>query len=176
MSTSSSMQSIILQAFRVFFPQAQSVGSYVDGRLLMGDGETIVLRNAATGEETLRYADMNAQGVEAAVAAAKGAQREWWALTHAQRGRVMNGIGQRVRDHAEALARLEAASSGKPIRDCRGEVLRVAEMFEYYAGWTDKLYGEVIPVPSGHLNYTRREPIGVVLQITPWNAPVFTAG
>lgn len=88
----------------------------------------------------------------------------------------MMAVGQAIRDHAEALARLESLTSGKPIRDCRGEVMRVAEMFEYYAGWTDKLYGDLIPVPSGHLNYTRREPIGVVLQITPWNAPVFTAG
>jgi len=49
-------------------------------------------------------------------------------------------------------------------------------MFRYYAGWTDKLHGEVIPVPTGHLNYTQREALGVVFQITPWNAPVFTAG
>jgi acyl-CoA reductase-like NAD-dependent aldehyde dehydrogenase len=49
-------------------------------------------------------------------------------------------------------------------------------MFEYYGGWTDKLYGNVIPVPSGHLNYTRREPFGVILQITPWNAPLNTCG
>jgi len=62
------------------------------------------------------------------------------------------------------------------IRDCRVEVSKVVEMFRYYAGWTDKLHGEVIPVPSGHLNYTQREPLGVVFQITPWNAPIFTAG
>jgi acyl-CoA reductase-like NAD-dependent aldehyde dehydrogenase len=49
-------------------------------------------------------------------------------------------------------------------------------MFEYYAGWADKLQGDVIPVPSSHLNYVRREPVGVVTQITPWNAPIFTAG
>ncbi len=49
-------------------------------------------------------------------------------------------------------------------------------MFEYYGGWCDKLHGEVIPVPTSHLVYTRREPFGVVLQITPWNAPIFTAG
>ncbi len=49
-------------------------------------------------------------------------------------------------------------------------------MFEYYAGWCDKLHGEVIPVPTSHLNYTRHEPVGTVVQITPWNAPIFTAG
>ena len=88
----------------------------------------------------------------------------------------MQEVGRTIRANIEPLAQLEAISAGKPIRDCRGEALRVAEMFEYYGGWTDKLYGNVIPVPSGHLNYTRREPYGVVLQITPWNAPMFTCG
>lgn len=169
-------QTGILDALRVFFPEAEGVASLVDGKLAYGQGEDITLRNAATAEETLSYPDMDAAVVQAAVAAAKRSQQAWWALSHAQRGRIMNAIGQQVRDHAEALAQLESLTSGKPIRDCRGEVMRVAEMFEYYAGWTDKLHGEVIPVPSGHFNYTRREPIGVVLQITPWNAPIFTAG
>jgi acyl-CoA reductase-like NAD-dependent aldehyde dehydrogenase len=85
-------------------------------------------------------------------------------------------VARLVRQHAAALAELEMLSAGKPIRDTSGEVVKVAEMFEYYAGWADKLHGEVIPVPSGHLNYTRPEPFGTVVQITPWNAPIFTAG
>ena len=88
----------------------------------------------------------------------------------------MQEAGRLLRAKIEALAQLESISAGKPIRDCRGEALRVAEMFEYYGGWTDKLYGNVIPVPSGHVNYTRREPFGVILQITPWNAPLNTCG
>lgn len=170
------MNDRIWQAFRVFFPQAQSIGSYVGGKLIEGQGEPIHLRHAATGTATLSYADAGAPVAQAAVESARIGQRAWSALPHAQRGRVMQAVGQAVRARAEELAQLESLTSGKPLRDCRGEALRVAEMFEYYAGWTDKLYGDVIPVPSGHLNYTRREPIGVVLQITPWNAPVFTAG
>jgi acyl-CoA reductase-like NAD-dependent aldehyde dehydrogenase len=49
-------------------------------------------------------------------------------------------------------------------------------MAEYWAGWCDKIEGRTIPVPSGHLVYVRREPFGVVLAITPWNAPLFTCG
>lgn len=176
MSSMTPLQQRIVQTFGEFFSGAKEPASLVGGALRSGSGEDIVLRDAATGEETLRYADMSPATVEAAVAASREAQQAWAALSHAQRGRVMNAIGQRIRDRAEALAQLEAATSGKPVRDCRAEVQRVAEMFEYYAGWTDKLHGEVIPVPSGHFNYTRREPIGVVLQITPWNAPIFTAG
>lgn len=170
------MKARILQAFQHFFPEAQHVSSYVGGHLLPGQGEDIILRNATTGQESLSYQDGGGQAAQAGVTAARQAQHEWAQLAHAQRGRIMTAVALQIRNQAEALAQLEALTSGKPIRDCRGEVQRVAEMFEYYAGWTDKLYGDVIPVPSGHLNYTRREPIGVVLQITPWNAPIFTAG
>src|SRR5690606_34055301 len=89
---------------------------------------------------------------------------------------IMNAIGQRVRDHAESLARLESLTSGKPIRDWPGEVQRVGEMFEHYVGWADTVLGEVIADPGGHFNSTRREPIGAVVQHTPWHAPIFIAG
>jgi acyl-CoA reductase-like NAD-dependent aldehyde dehydrogenase len=124
----------------------------------------------------LQYQDAGAQVAKQAVAAAMGGQEIWAALSHAERGRLMQEAGRLLRANIEALAQLESISAGKPIRDCRGEALRVAEMFEYYGGWTDKLYGNVIPVPSGHVNYTRREPFGVILQITPWNAPLNTCG
>uniref|UniRef100_UPI0022EB5B53 aldehyde dehydrogenase family protein n=1 Tax=Falsiroseomonas oryzae TaxID=2766473 RepID=UPI0022EB5B53 len=104
------------------------------------------------------------------------AQRAWIGLPAAERGRRLWALGGLVRREAEALARLECANTGKPIRDCRGEVARVAEMAEYWAGWCDKIEGRTIPVPSGHLVYVRREPFGVVLAITPWNAPLFTCG
>ncbi|WP_414440224.1 aldehyde dehydrogenase family protein [Burkholderia sp. 22PA0106] len=166
----------LLAAFAHFFPGATTIGSYIDGELVAGQGETVQLYDAATGEATLAYRDAGADVVAHAAESARRAQREWWALTHAARGRVMNEVARTIRGEAEAIARLESLGSGKPIRDCRGEVAKVAEMFEYYAGWTDKFYGNVIPVPTSHLNYTRREPAGVVLQITPWNAPVFTCG
>jgi aldehyde dehydrogenase (NAD+) len=166
----------ISQLFCEFFPDAPVVGSYVAGHILPGSGEQIQLYDAATGRPSLAYADAGAEVVAAAAEAATQAQKKWWAYTHAARGRTLLAVAQQIREQVERLARLESLSAGKPIRDCRGEVAKVAEMFEYYAGWTDKLYGDVIPVPTTHLNYTRREPLGTVLQITPWNAPIFTAG
>ncbi|KXU86088.1 aldehyde dehydrogenase [Caballeronia megalochromosomata] len=166
----------LLGAFAHFFPNAKTIGSYVGGELIEGAGDTIQLHDAATGKPSLAYKDSGAAVVEQAAAAATRAQKQWWALTHAARGRVMFEIAREIRKEAEPIARLESLGSGKPIRDCRGEVAKVAEMFEYYGGWADKFYGDVIPVPSSHLNYTRREPAGTVLQITPWNAPVFTCG
>lgn len=167
----------LLGAFAKFFPKATTIGSFVNGELLEGSGEaSIEIVNPATGQTVLTYRDAGAAVVAQAADAAQAAQKTWWALTHAARGRVMQAVGGKIRENAEALAQLESLGAGKPIRDCRGEVAKVAEMFEYYAGWTDKFYGDVIPVPSTHLNYTRREAMGVVLQITPWNAPVFTCG
>lgn len=166
----------LLDAFAHFFPGATTIGSYVDGELVTGGGEAVQLYDPATGRASLAYPDADAPVLERAAVAAERAQRQWWALTHAGRGRIMFDIARELRLHVEPLARLEAIGSGKPIRDCRGEVAKVAEMFEYYGGWADKFHGEVIPVPSSHLNYTRREPAGTVLQITPWNAPVFTCG
>ena len=75
----------------------------------------------------------------------------------------------------QVQACLRVARFGQADSRLRGEVAKVAEMFEYYGGWADKFYGDVIPVPTSHLNYTRREPAGTVLQITR-NAPVFTCG
>ncbi len=152
------------------------VGSLVAGAILPGTGAPLDLTNPADGRVILSFADAGAAVVDAAMQAARPAQRAWWAMTAAARGRAMWEVARLVRHHAEALAELETLSAGKPIRDTRGEVAKVAEMFEYYAGWADKLHGEVIPVPTSHLNYTRPEPFGTVVQITPWNAPIFTAG
>ncbi len=153
-----------------------AIGSVVAGELLAGTGIDLELVNPADGQIILRYQDGGNAAVDAAMDAARLAQPKWWAMTAAARGRAMWNVARLVRQHADALAELETLSAGKPIRDTRGEVAKVAEMFEYYAGWADKLHGEVIPVPTSHLNYTRAEPYGTVVQITPWNAPIFTAG
>ncbi len=153
-----------------------AVGSVIAGEVVPGSGSTIPLVDPFTGKPLLAYRDGGADAAEAAVSAAARAFPVWRALAASARGRVVHAIGGQVRAHAAALAEIEALSAGLTIRDARAQVGRVAEMFEYYAGWADKIEGSVIPVPSSHLNYVRREPLGVVTQITPWNAPVFTAG
>lgn len=152
------------------------VGSLVAGEILPGTGAALELVNPADGRVFLTYADAGAAVVDAAMAAAREGQRAWWGMAASARGRAMWEVARLVRAEAALLAELETLSAGKPIRDTTGEVTKVAEMFEYYAGWCDKLHGEVIPVPTSHLNYTRPEPFGTVVQITPWNAPIFTAG
>lgn len=165
----------LLTTYKKFFPTGV-IGSYINGELQPGTGAEVSLVNPTTGDLFLTYKDASPDAAKNACDAALTGQQLWAAFSHAERGRLMQEAGRMLRANVEAIAQLESISAGKPIRDCRGEALRVAEMFEYYGGWTDKLYGNVIPVPSGHLNYTRREPMGVVLQITPWNAPLFTCG
>ena len=163
-------------AFAVFWPGLAFVGSHIGGAMVEGDGDTVAIADPATGRPLYDYADAGALVAARAADAARAGQSEWAKLTAAARGRTMQAIARAILAHAEPLAWLETLGAGKPIRDTRIEVAKVAEMFEYYSGWADKFHGEVIPVPSSHLNYTRREPMGVVLQITPWNAPIFTCG
>ncbi|CCN83504.1 putative betaine aldehyde dehydrogenase [Vibrio nigripulchritudo SFn27] len=155
---------------------SDAFGSWINGELVQGQGDDISLTNPATGGSFLTYKDAGESLVDAAADTAQRAQKAWWSLTAFARAQVMWKCGEAIRQHADDLAWLESISAGKPVRDCRIEVAKVAEMFEYYAGWCDKFTGEVIPVPTSHLNYTRHEPYGVVTQITPWNAPIFTGG
>ena len=151
--------------------------SMVAGALHDGSGADITLIDPYTERPLFTYQDADVVLAQAACDAAHTAQVGWAnGMSGAARGQVMQDISRTVLAHVEPLAQIEAIIAGKPIRDCRIEVIKVAEMFSYYAGWADKLHGEVIPVPSGHLNFTTREPLGVVFQITPWNAPIFTAG
>jgi len=165
----------ILELFNGIFP-GQPIGSLIDGAIAEGTGAQMDLTDPATGLVFASYKDAGTAEIDAAMDAAERAQTQWMAQPAAARGRVMWAIGAEIRAHAALIAEIESRSAGRPIRDMRNEALAVAAMFEYYAGWCDKIYGEVIPVPSTHLNYTRREPVGVVMQITPWNAPLFTGG
>ena len=151
-------------------------GSVIAGEVVEGDGTAISLTDPVTGTALATYADAGPATVRAAAEGAARAQRDWMALPAAERGRRLWAIGAALRAEGASLAELECANTGKPLRDCRAEVARVSEMAEYWAGWCDKIEGRTIPVPSGHLVYVRREPVGVVLAITPWNAPLFTAG
>ncbi|MEN3793520.1 aldehyde dehydrogenase family protein [Fulvimarina sp. MAC3] len=152
------------------------LGSWSDGAMHPGSGDPITLLDPSTGREILTYHDAGPEVVGRIMARAEAAQIEWWALTASERGRVMTRIAALVREKAEALATLDMIVGGKPRAGAFGQVENVAAMFEYYAGWCDKLHGETIPLPTSHLNYTLREPMGVAVQITPWNAPIFTAG
>ena len=106
------------------------IGSYVAGEVVPGTGEEVELIDPAAETVVAGYRDGVAAAVDAAVAAATAAQRTWWALTASERARILWAIGAQVREHLPQLARLEARTAGKPLRDATGETTKVAEMFE----------------------------------------------
>ncbi|NOI13994.1 aldehyde dehydrogenase family protein [Vibrio hepatarius] len=154
----------------------EHIGSWVNGEIILGHGQQIDLVQAHDEQVLLSYQDADNELVATLNEATDIAQQAWWQLPAKERGRVMYQIGAEIRKEAEALAWIECLTANKPLANAKGEIAAVADMFEYYAGWTDKLHGEVIPVPTSHLNYVKYEAIGTILQITPWNAPIFTAG
>ncbi len=119
-------------------------------------------------------AELNEASVEdadRAVARAKAAYPTWRSVSPKDRANLMRSISLAIQKHAEELAQLEARNVGKPISDARGEVGMVADVFNYYAGAPERLFGKTIPVAGG-VDMTFREPLGVVALIVPWNFPL----
>jgi len=112
-------------------------GSLVDGEIIAGDGAKITLQDPATGDALLEYNSAGPALVAQAASGAARAQGIWQGLSGAERGRRLWAMAPLLRQAAESLARLESAQTGKPLRDARAEVARVAEMAEYWAGWCD---------------------------------------
>lgn len=152
-----------------------AIGSYVHGALRVGEGEPITISNPADETALFSYADASHAQVQAALHSSQAGFLAWAALSAQRRGELLMALSRAVDQVADPLARLEAASTGKAIKGCRAQLAAVAEIFRYYAGWTDKFGGNVVPVPGGQLNYTLREPLGVVFAIMPWNSPLYLA-
>ncbi len=134
--------------------------------------------NPATGEVITTVAEADKADVDLAVKAARKAFEEgpWSKTTATDRGRILSKLADLIMEHRDELAELETMDNGKPISDARNvDVPLVADCIEYYAGWANKVHGETIPVPGPFLNYTLREPIGVVGQIVAWNFPMLLA-
>jgi betaine-aldehyde dehydrogenase len=137
------------------------------------DGQTFDVTNPATGEVMARAPLGGAEDVDRAVKAAQSAfEGPWSTWSASKRGRTLQKFSNLVKQNLEELAQLESRNVGKPIAGARGEALGVSLVFEYYAGAANKLFGETIPVSRPGLDFTLREPIGVVGLIVPWNFPM----
>lgn len=154
------------------------------GRLLIGgewreaeSGKRFVTINPATGEPLMSIAEADAPDVDAAVRAGRAAlEGAWGRMPAVERGRILWRIGELLAKHNEEIARLETLDAGKPIAETtRIDVPLTAEVFHYYAGAATKIEGATIPVAGPYLNYTLREPLGVVGLIVPWNFPLLIA-
>lgn len=115
----------------------------------------------------------NEADVDAAVRVARKALDGWGNMRAADRGRILYRFADLVEQHQEELTMLESLDAGKPVNAVRRQDLpAVIDTIRYYAGWADKINGSVIPVRPDALTYTRREPMGVIGIIIPWNFPL----
>jgi acyl-CoA reductase-like NAD-dependent aldehyde dehydrogenase len=150
----------------------------IDGEWLPAEsGKTFAVHNPATGEEIARAAKADTPDVDRAVRAAHRAFEDgpWSGLRPPERARLLFTVARLIRERLEEIATVETQNVGKPIRDSRDEVGAAADCFEYYAGAISRMFGETIPVASPGLDFTLREPIGVVALIVPWNFPFVMA-
>lgn len=140
-------------------------------------GESLPVIAPATGDVFDEIARGQAADIDRAVKAARAALDGDWGRTSAlERGRFLTRLSQKVLEHAEELAQLEARDCGKPINTARTDITVLARYLEFYAGAADKMHGEVIPFNTGYNALLLREPLGVTAHIIPWNYPAQMLG
>ncbi len=138
-------------------------------------GKTFATVNPANEEKIAEVPYAGKEDVDIAVKAAAHAFYEgaWPKMDARDRGRLLYKLADLIEKNIDDLAALESLDNGKPIRESRNADLPlVIDCLRYYAGWADKIQGEVVPVRGKFFCYTKREPVGVVGQIIPWNFPM----
>lgn len=150
---------------------------FIDGQWVEGSGgQQMRSENPATGEDWASFACASSDDVDRAVAAARSAldAPEWRDMTQTARGKLLYRLADLVAEHASEIGRIETTDSGKLLAETASQTAYVADYYRYFAGLADKIEGAVLPIdkPDMHV-FTRREPIGVVAAIVPWNAQMF---
>jgi betaine-aldehyde dehydrogenase len=151
--------------------------NFIDGEQIASAGESEPVFNPATGEELAGAPMSTVEDVDRAVQAARRAFARWSQTTPAQRATALLTLADRLEEHGEEIARLEALNAGKPIAAVRNDEIPVmADNLRFFAGAARCLEGRAAgEYMEGHTSFVRREPVGVVGQITPWNYPLMMA-
>ncbi|MFW3898989.1 gamma-aminobutyraldehyde dehydrogenase [Pseudomonas bharatica] len=154
-----------------------STALLIDGELVAGEGLAEPIFNPATGEVLTHIAEASNEQVETAIQAAHRAFAGWSRTTPQQRSNILLNIADALQRQADELARLEALNCGKPLHLARQDDLPAAiDVFRFFAGavrcQTGQLAGEYVP---GYTSMVRRDPLGVVASIAPWNYPIMMA-
>ncbi len=168
---------------REFLPEKHGV--LIGGRWTpSSSGETFAVENPANEQTIAHVARGGPADIDRAVKAARKAFDEgpWTGITPSERGRLIWKLADAIEARTEDFAQLECLDNGKPLAVARAaDVSLTVDHFRYYAGWATKLHGETIPITVPYapdttfLDYTVREPVGVVGQIIPWNFPLLMA-
>ena len=165
----------VTEGKKVARPQVRQTQCFIGGKwVAAASGKTFETIHPATEEVIAEVAEGDAADIDAAVEAARDQfdGGEWSRMDARDRGILMYKLADLIEQEADELAALETLDNGKPIRDSRAaDIPLVIDCLRYYAGWADKIQGATIPVRGEYFTYTRREPVGVVGQIIPWNFP-----
>ncbi len=166
-------------AQKVARPEVRQTLCFIGGKWIpSASGKTFDTLHPATEEVIAQIAEGDAADIDLAVDAARAQfdGGEWSRMDARERGRLMYKFADLLEEHAGELAALETLDNGKPISDSRAaDIPLVIQCIRYYAGWADKIQGDTIPIDGEFFCYTRREPVGVVGQIIPWNFPALMA-
>ncbi len=151
---------------------------YIDGRFEDGEASFSSL-DPASGQPWAEMPESREADIGRAVDAAHRALYEdvaWSKLTATQRGKLLYRLADLVAENAKTLAELETRDTGKIIRETSAQIAYVADYYRYYAGLADKIEGAYLPIDKPDMDvWLRREPVGVVAAIVPWNSQLFLA-
>ncbi len=156
----------------------QELQNFIDGEFVpaaSGASEPVI--NPATGEEIARAASSGPEDVDRAVAAATSAFETWGRTPPAERALALLRLADAVEEHGDELAAIESANAGKPIESVKAdEIPAIVDPLRFFAGAARCLEGKAaMEYLEGYTSYIRREPVGVVGQIAPWNYPLMMA-
>ena len=157
---------------------ASSVQNFINGSFIApAEGETEPILNPATGETIAQAPLSTAADVDQAVAAARTAFEEWSVTTPGERATALLKLADAIEEHADEIAELESDNAGKPINAFReDEIPFMCDNLRFFAGAARCLEGRAAgEYLSGYTSIIRREPIGVIGQIAPWNYPLMMA-
>ncbi len=152
-------------------------GLFIDGALVEpASGELRDVLEPATGEVLARAAMGNADDVDRAVGAARGAlEGDWGKTPGTERSRLLHALADAIAANRKELAELESRNVGKAISSVKAEIAGATENFRYYASAIATIAGRSNPVGGSLLFYSLKEPVGVAGQIVPWNYPLLMA-
>jgi betaine-aldehyde dehydrogenase len=151
--------------------------NFIDGESVAPQGETEAVLNPATGEEMARAPISTQEEVDRAVMAARRAFEGWSNRTPAQRSAALLALADLIEEHGNEIARLEALNAGKPIEAATNDEIPVmADNLRFFAGAARTLEGRAAgEYMEGYTSMIRREAVGVIGQVTPWNYPLMMA-
>ena len=149
----------------------------IAGEAVAGEGAGFAVVNPATGAPIVTIAEASPGQVDAAVAAAAAAQPAWGALTPGERAAYLLKIADAIEAEGEAFAALESLNCGKPLgKTTADEIPAIVDCFRFYAGAARAVHGLAAgEYMAGHTSMLRRDPVGVVASIAPWNYPLMMA-